>query len=148
METQEENIQYVSVNDLKIGSFIIINDGACVILEKSVSKTGKHGCAKAHIVARNIFTDKKVECIHSTSEMVKVPIVSRVQYSLLDITDDGVVLLNEHMEEQVGIVKMEASEVCDKLMRLFKEGKQVVVSVIFALGNSRIVDCTEEKLEK
>lgn len=146
MEQQEENICYVTVNDLRVGHYIIINDGACVINSISVSKTGKHGSAKAHIVARNIFTDKKVESIYSTSEMVKCPVVTKNQYSVANIESDGnVILLNEDMEEVYGLIKMENNDVCTKMKTLFEEGKSVSVSVILAMGLARIFDCAEER---
>jgi translation initiation factor 5A len=143
---QEENICYVMVNDLRIGHYIIINDGACVINSISVSKTGKHGSAKAHIVARNIFTDKRVENIYSTSEMVKCPIVTKNQYSVTNIESDGnIMLLSEDMEEVYGLVRLENNDVCLKLKTMFEENKQITVSVISAMGNAKIFDCTEEK---
>lgn len=149
MQQEEENITYIAVNELRIGSYLVMNGGACVILEMSVSKTGKHGAAKAHIVGRNIFTDKKVQGIHSTSEMVKVPIVTKKQYLLLNIYDDvEVSLLDEFSEEKNNLVRLDDSEVCRKVVNLFNEGKNIIVSVIFALGLSRIIEITEEKEEK
>jgi|688.fasta_scaffold1519089_2 hypothetical protein len=49
------------------------------------------------------------------------------------------------MEEQNSIVKLNSDEVCDKLVKLFEEGKTVMVTVVSAMGLSRIVDCREEK---
>ena len=84
--------------------------------------------------------------LHSTSEIVKVPIVTKSNYTLLNIFDeDGVSLLDEFMEEQNSIVKLNSDEVCDKLIELFEEGKTVMVTVVSAMGLSRIVDCREEK---
>ena len=141
-----ELIKFMGVNELRIGSHILINDGVCVIINITISKTGKHGSAKAHIVATNIFTDKKIHVLHSTSEIVKVPIVTKSNYTLLNIFDeDGVSLLDEFMEEQNSIVKLNSDEVCDKLIELFEEGKTVMVTVVSAMGLSRIVDCREEK---
>lgn len=146
MQQEEENIVFTAVNDLRIGSYLVMNGGACVILAMSVSKTGKHGSAKAHITARNIFTDKKVEGMYSTSEMVKVPIVTKKQYLLLNIYDDiEVSLLNEFSEECNNLVKLDDSDVCKKIVKLFEEGKTIMVNVIFALGLSRIIEVSEEK---
>lgn len=146
MQQEEENIAFMAVNDLRVGSYIVMNDGACVILAMSVSKTGKHGSAKAHITARNIFNDKKVEGLYSTSEMVKVPIVTKKQYSLLNIYEDiELSLLDEHLEEQSGVVKLDDTDICKKVVSMFNDGKSVIVHVIFALGMSRVFECSEEK---
>lgn len=149
MELEDENIKFVAVNELRVGSYIVMNDGACVIISISVSKTGKHGSAKAHITAKNIFNDKKVEGIWSTSEMVKCPIVTKIQYILVDIDVDGnVILLNEYMEEISNLVTFENSDVCHKMKSIFEEEKSVIVTVTSALGHSKITDCTEDKQEK
>lgn len=149
MQEEEQNIAFVMVNDLRIGSHLVMNDGACIILAISIFKTGKHGCAKAHITARNIFTDKKVEGLYSTSEMVKVPIVTKKSYTLMNIYDEiEVSLLDEKLECKNNLVKLDDSEVCKKTKKLFEEGKNVIVTLIIALNMSRIVEVTEEKETK
>merc|ERR1711881_745335 len=55
--------------------------------EISTSKTGKHGHAKAHIVALDIFTGKKYEDLCPTSHNVEVPFVKRTEFQVL--TADG-----------------------------------------------------------
>lgn len=57
----------------------------------STSKTGKHGHAKCAFVAVDIFTGKKMEDLSPSSHNVDVPHVSRTDYTLLDIGDDGFV---------------------------------------------------------
>lgn len=66
------------------------------VVDVSTSKTGKHGHAKCAFVAVDIFTGKKMEDLSPSSHNVDVPHVSRTDYTLLDITDDGFVsLMNE-----------------------------------------------------
>ena len=60
----------------------------CKIVEMSTSKTGKHGHAKVHMVALDIFTNKKLEDICPSTHNMDVPHVTRKDYQLLDI-DDG-----------------------------------------------------------
>lgn len=65
-------------------------------MEITTSKAGKHGHAKANIVAVDIFTDKKYEDSAPTSHNVEVPNVTRKEFSLMDIAQDGfVTLLND-----------------------------------------------------
>jgi translation initiation factor 5A len=144
MLDQNEQVQFVQMSTLRIGSHIVIDDGACVILDICTSKTGKHGAAKSHVYARNIFTDKKIETIHSTTEMVTIPIVTKLSYMLTNIDDDDIVVMNNKSEELHDVAKLDKSDVCAKLRRLFNEGKVVIVTVVHALGLSRIVDCMEE----
>ncbi|XP_074266457.1 uncharacterized protein LOC141589731 [Silene latifolia] len=65
----------------------------CQVVEVSTSKTGKHGHAKCHFVAIDIFTGKKLEDIVPSSHNCDVPHVNCVDYQLLDITEDGFVSL-------------------------------------------------------
>lgn len=142
----EEQIEYKMANDLRIGHHIVVHDGPCIILSITTSKTGKHGSAKAHITARNIFTDKKIEIMYSTSEMVKCPVVVKNQYQVIDIESDGnVSLLDENNEQIYNMVQLDQNEISEKVEQMFNEGKSVIVSVITAMNMSKIFDCSEEK---
>ena len=61
------------------------------VIDVSTSKTGKHGHAKCHFVAADIFTNKKMEELVPASHNNDVPHVNRQDYTLLDIQDDGFV---------------------------------------------------------
>lgn len=62
----------------------------CVkVVNVSTSKTGKHGHAKANFTATDIFTGKKLEDVIPSTHTTSVPVVSRNEYQLLDISDDG-----------------------------------------------------------
>merc|ERR1711879_447874 len=74
---------------LRKGGHVVIKDRPCKIVDMSTSKTGKHGHAKVHMVAIDIFTGKKLEDICPSSHNMNVPNVKRTEYTLLDIADDG-----------------------------------------------------------
>merc|ERR1712227_1082924 len=71
------------------GSFLMIKGSACKCVEVSTSKTGKHGHAKAHIVAIDIFTGKKMEDLCSTSHNLEVPFVKKTEYQVLSADKDS-----------------------------------------------------------
>merc|ERR1712118_450588 len=75
--------------ELRKGSHVMIKGHPCKVTDISTSKTGKHGHAKAHIVALDIFTSKKYEDLCPTSHNVEVPFVKRTEYTLMDIGGDG-----------------------------------------------------------
>ena len=61
------------------------------VVDVSTSKTGKHGHAKCHFVAIDIFTGKKMEDLCPSSHNAEVPHVNRADLSLLSIDDEGFV---------------------------------------------------------
>lgn len=46
---------------IRKGGYIMIKGRPCKVSDVSTSKTGKHGHAKCHFVAIDIFTGKKME---------------------------------------------------------------------------------------
>merc|ERR1712061_966058 len=70
--------------ELRKGSHVMIKGHPCKVAEVSTSKTGKHGHAKAHIVALDIFTQKKYEDLCPTSHNLEVPFVKRTEYQVLN----------------------------------------------------------------
>ncbi len=82
--------------NLKKNGYAMLNGCPCKIMEITTSKTGKHGHAKANITGIDVFTGKKHEDSCPTSHNIDVPNVTRTEYNLIDIADDGFLsLMNE-----------------------------------------------------
>ena len=62
---------------IRKNGYIVIKGRPCKVVEVSTSKTGKHGHAKCHFVAIDIFTAKKLEDIVPSSHNCDVPHVNR-----------------------------------------------------------------------
>ena len=48
----------------------------------TTSKTGKHGHAKVHLIALDIFTNKKLEDICPSTHNMNVPVVKKKEYQV------------------------------------------------------------------
>lgn len=72
---------------LRKNGFVVIKGRPCKIIDMSTSKTGKHGHAKVHLVATDIFTQKKLEDISPSTHNMDVPNVTRIEYTLVNIDD-------------------------------------------------------------
>ena len=63
-----------------MASTVVIKGRPCKVVETSTSKTGKHGHAKVHMVALDIFTSRKMEDISPSTHPMQVPNVTRQDY--------------------------------------------------------------------
>lgn len=70
---------------LRKNGHVVIKGRPCKIVDMSTSKTGKHGHAKVHLVALDIFNGKKLEDLSPSTHNMDVPNVSRREYQLVSI---------------------------------------------------------------
>lgn len=70
---------------LRKNGFVVIKGRPCKIVDMSTSKTGKHGHAKVHLVAIDIFTGKKLEDLCPSTHNMDVPNVTRREYQLVSV---------------------------------------------------------------
>ncbi|KAL1059674.1 hypothetical protein V6Z11_1Z017200 [Gossypium hirsutum] len=111
----------------------------CKVVEVSTSKTGKHGHAKCHFVGIDIFTAKKLEDIVPSSHNCDVPHVNRTDYQLIDISEDGFVSLLTDSGDTKDDLRLPTDEnLLKQIKDGFAEGKDLVVSVMSAMGEEQI----------
>ncbi len=106
------------------------------IVSMSTSKTGKHGSAKIHFVAQDIFTGKKIEDICPSTSNMEAPNVKRLELPLLDIDEDGFCSLMEENGGTKNDLKLPEGELGDEIRKVYEEaedGKEVLVTVQAAL---------------
>lgn len=119
---------------LRKGGFVVIKGRPCKIVEMSTSKTGKHGHAKVHLVAIDIFTGKKLEELCPSTHNMDVPNVTRIEYTLLNISDDGFLSLMTESGTNKDDVKIPDNEVGANIRSLWEAEKDVNVIVLSAMG--------------
>ena len=72
----------VQCSALRKNGYVMIKGRPCKVMEMSTSKTGKHGHAKVHLVALDIFTQKKYEDLCPSTHNIDVPNVTRQEYTV------------------------------------------------------------------
>ncbi|KAJ7527241.1 hypothetical protein O6H91_16G044000 [Diphasiastrum complanatum] len=124
---------------IRKNAYIVIKQRPCKVVEVSTSKTGKHGHAKCHFVAIDIFTGKKLEDIVPSSHNCDVPEVTRNDYQLIDISEDGFVsLLTDSGETKDDLRLPTDDQLLTQIKAGFGEGKDLVVTVMSAMGEEQI----------
>ena len=127
---------------LRKGGFVVIKSRPCKIVDMSTSKTGKHGHAKVHLVAIDIFTGKKLEDLSPSTHNMDVPNVKRTEFQLLDI-DDGYLSLMTPDGETKDDVRAPDGELGEQIQSGFDDGKDMMVTIISAMGEEAAISAKE-----
>ena len=77
------------IRELKEGRYVNIDESPCKVVSISMSKPGKHGSAKASIVAVDIFTGAKKSINGPVTERVQVPQIDKRKGQILSFTGTG-----------------------------------------------------------
>jgi translation initiation factor 5A len=79
---------------LRVGSYIILDGEPCKIVNYTKSKPGKHGSAKARIVAIGVFDEAKRTIVKPVSAQVDVPIIDKKTGQVIALLPSAVQLMD------------------------------------------------------
>ena len=123
-------------------SYIMIKGKPCKVLSISVSKTGKHGHAKCNFTATDIFTGKKLEDMVPSSHGTTVPVVTRSEWEIIDIGEDGELTLMDEGGNQKTDVNLPPvpENMAQEIRDAWDDGEnQVSCTVQAAVGIEQVV---------
>ncbi|GAX85102.1 hypothetical protein CEUSTIGMA_g12522.t1 [Chlamydomonas eustigma] len=123
---------------IRKNAYVCLNNRPCKVADVSTSKTGKHGSAKCHFVAIDIFNGKKYEELSPSTANMDVPNVFRNEYTLIDINEEGFCsLMTESGDTRDDLMLPGGTDEYEKLAKQLKEdfaeGKEIVVTVLKAM---------------
>jgi translation initiation factor 5A len=134
---------------IRKGGYIMIKGNPCKVSDVSTSKTGKHGHAKCHFVAIDIFTGKKMEDLVPASHTTAVPFVKKEEFQALDVDDDGFVTVLTPEGETRSDLKLPtemnpsppgADELSSRIKEYLGAEKDFYIIVQSACGKEQIMD--------
>ena len=105
----------VDVGSLKIGHYIIIEGEPCKIVEFEKSKPGKHGAAKARIVAMSVTTGTKKNLISPVDARIEVPMIDKKTGQVLALMGNNVQIMDMQSYETFETPIPEDEEIKSKL---------------------------------
>ncbi len=120
------SITYASLGEIKKGSYIVIDGEPCRVVEISKAKTGKHGSAKAHVVAVCLFSGSKKTLTAPVDTRVEVPIIDKRTGQVIADTGATVQIMDMETYETFEIDKPKDEELASKL----KPGAEVEYWVV------------------
>jgi len=124
--------EQVEVRQLKEGGYIIIDEEPCEIVSITVSKSGKHGAAKARIEAIGIFDGQKRSIVQPVTAKVYVPIVERKRAQVISVMGEVAQLMDLETYETFEL------PIPESLKDRIEPGKEVFY--IESLGKRKLVE--------
>jgi translation initiation factor 5A len=84
----------VNVGDLKTGSYVIVEDEPCRIVDLTHSKPGKHGAAKARVVTIGVFDGVKRSFVKPVDAKVDMPMIEKRTGQLIAILPNSLQIMD------------------------------------------------------
>jgi translation initiation factor 5A len=84
----------VDVGELRVGGYMMIDGEPCRIVDISKSKPGKHGSAKARIVAIGVFDNQKRQFVKPVDLGAEIPIIDKRAGQVFSVNPNGVQIMD------------------------------------------------------
>ena len=114
--------------DLKVGSYALIDNEPCQIVDIEKSKPGKHGSAKIRASGISLFDGKKKTYLAQADAGVQVPIVDKRSGQIVSITPSGIQLMDLETYETIEMSMPTDDDIASKIAA----GKEVEYWVIMS----------------
>jgi len=106
----------VDVGSLRVGGYMIVDGEPCRIVDITKSKPGKHGSAKARIVAIGIFDGAKRSLVKPVDANTEVPIIEKKSGQVFALTPSSVQVMDLETYEYLDAPFPEEEELKAKLV--------------------------------
>jgi len=127
------SVDYATLGDLKKGSYIVLDGEPCRIVEITRAKTGKHGSAKAHVVAIGVFSGQKKTMVAPVDTRVQIPIIEKRVGQVIADLGDAIQIMDMETFDTIDVDKPEDEALRGKL----EPGVQVEYWLI--MGRAKIM---------
>ena len=103
------------VGDLKVGSYAIVEDEPCQIVDIQKSKPGKHGSAKFRCSAISIFDGSKRSFVSPVDASIQIPMVEKRSGQIVSIGPATIQLMDLETYDIFDVAKPREEEVASRL---------------------------------
>ncbi len=105
----------VDVGELRVGGYMMIEGEPCRIMDITKSKPGKHGSAKARIVAIGVFDGQKRQFVKPVDANAEVPIIDKRPGQVFAVNPTGVQIMDLETYEYLDAPFPDEEEIKSKL---------------------------------
>ena len=109
------SIKKSEAKTLKPGSYFLIEGEPCRVVSIEKSKPGKHGAAKANIVAIGFFDNRKRNVIMPADRMVDVPLIDKRSATVITDMGETYSLMDTETYETYEVPKPTDEEIASKI---------------------------------
>jgi translation initiation factor 5A len=106
----------IDVGSLRVGGYMIIDNEPCHIVDITKSKPGKHGSAKARIVAIGVFDGQKRQFVKPVDSNTEVPIIDKRVGQVFAVNPNGVQVMDLETYEYLDAPFPEEEDLKTKLV--------------------------------
>ena len=123
------------IRTLKVGRYIVIDNEPCKLVEYITSKPGKHGEAKARMVAIGLFDGQKRSLVHPVKHKVHVPLVDRRKAQILANMGAEIQMMDLETFETFNV---QLKDIPEKFHANMEPGNEIVF--LSAMGRKLVTD--------
>jgi translation initiation factor 5A len=105
----------VDVGSLRVGGYMVVDGEPCHIVDITKSKPGKHGSAKARIVAMGVFDGVKRSIVKPVDANAEVPIIDKRMGQIYAVTPSTIQVMDLETYEYLDIPFPKEEELKAKL---------------------------------
>ena len=84
----------VDVGALRVGRYVIIDNEPCRVVSLTKSKPGKHGAAKARVVAIGVFDGTKRTFVKPISAQIEMPLIEKRSGQILALLPAAIQIMD------------------------------------------------------
>ncbi len=84
----------VDVGSLRVGGYVIVDNEPCRVTSLTKSKPGKHGSAKARVVAVGVFDHAKRTFVKPVDAQVEVPMIDKKSGQVIALLPNTVQIMD------------------------------------------------------
>ncbi len=95
----EEDVMKMTMKDVKIGRFIVIDGIPCKVVDIETSSPGKHGSAKMRVTAIGIFDGQKKTLLNTSHGDAEVPVIKKARAQVVSVNGQSAQLMDPETYE-------------------------------------------------